>query len=137
MNKVKLINIINYCIILISIVLQIGFLCIWRININYYYFTTLDIAILSTISMILLIVKAASSLTYTVKRFTVAQIVLPAFFGVAGYYLVKNLGNYEEYIYLYWLVIILIIPIEIVLYFLNKRPLKSNNGPKIIQNYKK
>ena len=109
MNKIKLINIINLVLALTSIVIQIVLLCIWNIDINYYYLTTLDIAILSTTSIILLIVKVASSTIYQTKRFTIAQIVIPAFFGVLGYYLVKYLGHYDEYIFLYWLVLFIII----------------------------
>ena len=101
MNKVKLINVINLALILIAIAIQIIFLCIWGVNINYYYLTTLDIAILSTLSIILLIFKVASTTIYRTKRFTIAQIVIPAFFGVLGYYLVKYLGHYNEYILLY------------------------------------
>ncbi len=134
MNKVKLINVINLALILIAIAIQIIFLCIWGVNINYYYLTTLDIAILSTLSIILLIFKVASTTIYRTKRFTIAQIVIPAFFGVLGYYLVKYLGHYNEYILLYWLLILMIIPIEIVFYFLNKIPIKSSNTPKIIKN---
>ena len=134
MNKVKLINVINLALILIAIAIQIIFLCIWGVNINYYYLTTLDIAILSTVSIILLIFKVASTTIYRTKRFTIAQIVIPAFFGVLGYYLVKYLGHYNEYILLYWLLLLMIIPIEIVFYFLNKIPIKSNNTPKIIKN---
>lgn len=136
MDKIKIVNIINIILIILSLIIQIVFLFIWKINLSYYYLTSLNIAILSLLCVVLLIIRALVSMDYTIKRFTMAMVAIPAFISVLAYYLVKYLGNYEKYIVLYWILLLMIIPILIVFHFLNKIPIKKKNGPKIIQNNK-
>lgn len=141
MNKIKIINIINYCaLIVVAIVLAI-LVIVFKTDDNAYYSAIGCICAAGMLNMAFIIIKEASVLSYDTKRLYPAMHVGYAVVAVICYYCCSHLKHFEEYILLYWISLILgcIIPIVVVLIVqkhLDKKEKKKTKGLKVLVNKK-
>lgn len=139
MKKIRLINRLNWLLIIIIGVIDIILGIIFDFDKRFFYATTLFLSLSGVINLIFILVKEISVLAYDSKRFIPILYVCHVIFGVLGYYLIKYLDGYDKYGYIYWLclIVLAIIP-AIIVYCLEKRNKnkKIGNGPRVMVNKK-
>src|SRR5574344_1733817 len=102
MKKPEIVNLILY---IIAGLLDLGVLIIGvcnSFNINFYYaFILMVLVAQGLLFLIGIAIKEAISITYDSKRFNMVMFAFNLIMGVGLYYLVKYVGYYEEFNYLY------------------------------------
>ncbi len=140
MNKIKILNIINGIILGIIGIVDFILGIFFHFDLRFYYSTVLFLAATGLINLIFIALKEAFVLSYDSKRFLPVLFGCHVFFGVMMYYIVKYINKYEDYIYLYWVGLLLEIILPGVLVYVLEKIFKKkkNKGkePKFIVNRK-
>ena len=122
MNRKILFNSLQYFINVATIVAIITLLIIFKIDVLGYYITLWILMGVSILNIILVGFKEYFIKEYSSLKFTLVLHATYCVLNCGAYYLVKYVGGYEKFFYLYWLLSYLGTAIIIgVFVFLNYR----------------
>lgn len=138
MKKIKLFNRINLVMVVIGLIVDIVLGFVMKGNKNFYISTCITIILLSIINLVFIMVKEASVMMYDSKKLEPVCHVVNLMLATIGYYVVVHLDGYDNWAWLYWvLLIVLIIANLIFFYILIRRQDKKNKnikGPRFMVN---
>ena len=103
MNRKLLLNSIIYFVNIVSIVAIITLLIVYKIDVEGYFITLWILMSLALVNIILIGFKEYFIKDYDYGKFTLAMHATYCVINCGAYYLVKYVGGYDKYFYLYWL----------------------------------
>ncbi len=126
MNRNNVLNCLTYFINLISVVAVITLVSIFRNDVMGYYITLWIIMALSIINIVLIGFKEYLIKEYSSKKYTLIMHATYCVLNCGSYYLVKYVGGYESYFYLYWLLSYLGSIVIVVLFIILNKHAKDD-----------
>lgn len=134
MNKDKIVVYSNYGIVISALIVGIILGFINNFSLTYYYMAIAFICGIALVNLLFMIVRLSVNKDYDFKKYTPAMHSSYLVVAVLSYYLIKNLKHYNEFWYLYWMLLILGSIICIVIFYILNKKDKGDNKPKIIAN---
>lgn len=133
MNKYKISVFFNYFLLAIYVVADIVLGIIWDFDIRFYYSTIAFMIAASLTYLIFMIIKLMVNKDYSFRRYTPALHSSYTIVAVLSYYVLNGLKHYDEYYYLYWLLLILPSIITTIVFSILNSKVKDEK-PKIVAN---
>jgi FlaA1/EpsC-like NDP-sugar epimerase len=139
MSKIKKINVVNFIVDSLILVIALVVNYFLYFNKNGYSFATIMLSIVGVINLIFACIREACVVTYDTKRYTIILHGVHILMGVLLHYVSKYVRGFYGNQIIYWIlfVVSVIIPI-IVIKFMNDKEEKKNNDrsntPKFIMN---
>lgn len=127
MDKKKIFLGIALLVDLLAIVAIIVLAIVLKLDINFYYSSLGILMGLGVFNLILIMVEEIVIKEYQAQRFTIAMHAFYSVLNVGAYYLVKYVGGYETYNYLY-LILTFVGTLLIVIMFMIFNYHSKNNG---------
>jgi len=103
MNRKNVLNCLIYFFNILAIVSIITLLIILKNDVLGYYITLWILMSLSIINIVLIGFKEYFIKEYSSKKYTLIMHATYCVLNCGSYYLVKYVGGYESFFYLYWL----------------------------------
>jgi len=103
MNRKNVLNCLIYFFNILAIVSIITLLIIFKNDVLGYYITLWILMSLSIINIVLIGFKEYFIKEYSSKKYTLIMHATYCVLNCGSYYLVKYVGGYESFFYLYWL----------------------------------
>ncbi len=134
LKTLRLLNLISLIILLLTDLFLGIFL--FKFNVSFYYCTIFFVIGTTFLNYGFIILGYYKVKGYDMKPYTLALHSSYLLIAVAAYYLIRHIGNYDEFAYLYWIIpTILIIGFIIFFIILDKKKEKKNkNKPKFKAN---
>ncbi|MBE6136970.1 MAG: hypothetical protein E7176_01055 [Erysipelotrichaceae bacterium] len=139
MKKEKILNIVNYCIIAICLVVAIILGIVMKMS-NIFYMTTCVMTIcVSIVSLIILLIKEITILSYDSKKLEPVLYAVIIVSSSLCYYLAKFVDGYDKFGWLYWLGFLVMLFSSIVVFCIifkgeKNEKLNNDNKPKFLVN---
>lgn len=103
MNRKNVLNCLIYFFNILAIVSIITLLIIFKNDVLGYYITLWILMSLSIVNIVLIGFKEYFIKEYSSKKYTLIMHATYCVLNCGSYYLVKYVGGYESFFYLYWL----------------------------------
>lgn len=103
MNRKNVLNCLTYFINIFAVVAIITLVIIYKNDVMGYYITLWIIMALSIVNIILIGFKEYFIKEYSSKKYSLIMHATYCVINCGAYYLVKYVGGYESFFYLYWL----------------------------------
>ncbi len=127
MDKKKIFLGIALLVDLLAVVAIIVLAIVLKLDINFYYSSLGILMGLGVFNLILIMVEEIVIKEYQAQRFTIALHAFYSVLNVGAYYLVKYVGGYETYNYLY-LILTFVGTLLIIIMFMIFNYHSKNNG---------